>query len=446
MTAGGATPLSASEFDASLNNLGPFEDNPDIAVAVSGGPDSMALLLLAAAWAARRGGRATGLTVDHGLRRDSATEARTVAAWCADLGIAHRILTWPGPKPTTGVQAAARAARYGLLTIWCRTHHVAHLLLAHHAGDQAETFLYRMSRGSGVDGLAAMPAVSVRDGVRLLRPLLLHRKDRLTAFLGAAGQAFVDDPGNRDPRFARAGLRRRLSALEAAGLGTAPFLAATGALGRLRRDGDGSCAALAATAVAVYPAGYAEIKPAPLAAADADIAHRVLAALLQAVGGRDYAPRRRSLDDLLRALRRHGVVPPRTLGGCVIAPAAGLLRIYREPRAATQRVLLPAEPRLRWDGRFDIVVDVAEIRESGLYSLARLGEQGWQSIAGQIDADTAVMLPGPVRFSLPALWRGGDIVEVPQIGFRRQPSGGVIVRSVQFKPVLPLAGPPFRVA
>lgn len=176
----------------------PFEPRPILAVAVSGGPDSLALAFLAAAWAAKRRGRIVALTVDHGLRKDSGKEARTVGRWLNDAGVAHHILTWKGPKPRTGIQAAARNARYRLLREWCRRQGILHLLVAHTRDDQAETFLLRLHRESGVAGLAAMPAISEEPDLRILRPLLTLPKARLIATLQARKQEWIEDPSNKN--------------------------------------------------------------------------------------------------------------------------------------------------------------------------------------------------------------------------------------------------------
>jgi len=180
-----AQPVSDREFTTLMAALGPFERNARVAVALSGGPDSMALCVLADAWARRRGGRVVALTVDHGLRSDSATEAAVVGGWMGTLGIAHQVLAWEGTKPRSGVQAKARAARYELLTGWCRRAGILHLVLAHEMEDQAETILMRLTRGSGRHGLAGMSAVSETSGVRILRPLLGVGRERLTATLRA---------------------------------------------------------------------------------------------------------------------------------------------------------------------------------------------------------------------------------------------------------------------
>ena len=198
-----AQPLSSAEFSALMAPLGPFEPAPHVAVAVSGGADSLSLALLLRDWAAEQGGRVTALVVDHGLRPGSAAEARRVRRQLTGLGLAAKCLTWPGPAPQSNRQALARAARYRLMADWCRRQSVLHLALAHHLDDQAETLLLRLGRGSGLDGLAAMPPLRELPEVRLLRPLLPVPKARLVAGLRTAGLTWVEDPSNRDPSHAR---------------------------------------------------------------------------------------------------------------------------------------------------------------------------------------------------------------------------------------------------
>ncbi|MFG1359927.1 tRNA lysidine(34) synthetase TilS [Xanthobacter pseudotagetidis] len=187
----------------------PFLGHPGVLIAVSGGPDSTALAVLAARWRRARGeGPMLGLvTVDHGLRPGSAREAEAVRALADAIGLSHRTLHWRGAKPTTGVQEAARAARYRLLTAEAKARGSGAIALGHTLDDQAETVLFRLSRGSGLSGLAAMRPASRRDGVALLRPLLGLPKARLIATLRAAGVPFVEDPSNGDTRYARARLR-----------------------------------------------------------------------------------------------------------------------------------------------------------------------------------------------------------------------------------------------
>lgn len=190
-----------------------------VALAVSGGPDSLALLLLAAE-ACR--GRVHALTVDHGLRAAAATEAAAVGAICAARGIPHATLQWAGSKPATSLQAAARDARYALMAAWCGDHGVPVLMTGHHADDQAETLLMRLVRGAGAGGLSGIRASRpLGHGVTLVRPLLGIRRAELAAIVAAAGLSAADDPSNRDPRYDRTAARAVLAAtpwLDAAAL------------------------------------------------------------------------------------------------------------------------------------------------------------------------------------------------------------------------------------
>lgn len=187
----------------------PLGDAEPFAVAVSGGPDSLALLLLAHV---AFGDRVRALTVDHGLRAAAAAEAARVAAYAAALGLPHATLRWAGPHPAANLQAAAREARYALLRDWCADHGVAWLATAHHRDDAAETLLLRLARGAGTGGLSGIRARrDLGRGVTLLRPLLASTRADLAAVAAAAGWAAADDPSNRDPRFDRTRARGLLA-------------------------------------------------------------------------------------------------------------------------------------------------------------------------------------------------------------------------------------------
>jgi len=214
-------PLAAIE--AAFAPLGPARA---LLLAVSGGPDSTALLLMATGWTQRRGGlpRLEAATVDHGLRAESAAEARGVADMCAGLGVPHRTLAWEGTKPKTRLQERAREARYALLAQCAATVGADLIVTGHHLDDQAETALFRLLRGSGIGGLRAMSAQASREGVTIARPLLGFAKTDLVAFCEAAGVPYASDPSNDDPRYARSRLRALSGALAAEGL-DAPALA-----------------------------------------------------------------------------------------------------------------------------------------------------------------------------------------------------------------------------
>jgi tRNA(Ile)-lysidine synthase len=214
------SPVSATELKALFSDLKSF---PALVLAVSGGPDSTALMVLTARWrdALQAPPKLIAVTVDHGLRRESKAEAAAVARLARKLKVAHRTLRWRGRKPASGLQQAARTARYRLLSEAAQKSGASHILTAHTLDDQAETVLIRMSRGSGVTGLGAMARISSvpgDDAIKLIRPLLDIPKARLIATLKAAGIAFADDPSNRDPRFTRARLRGLMPQLAEEGL------------------------------------------------------------------------------------------------------------------------------------------------------------------------------------------------------------------------------------
>ena len=209
-------PISVQEAKALFAG---WKAAPAIVLAVSGGPDSIALMWLAARWrrALTRGPWLLAVTVDHGLRPEAAREALDVKRLAKTLDLPHRTVRWTGPKPKTGLPAAARDARYRLLARTARANGAVHVLTAHTRDDQAETLLMRMSRGSGIAGLAAMARQSEREGVVLVRPFLDLSKSQLVATLKKAKVGFADDPTNRDVSFTRPRLRALMPVLAAEG-------------------------------------------------------------------------------------------------------------------------------------------------------------------------------------------------------------------------------------
>ena len=218
-----AKAVSASEVTSLFSGL---QSLPVLVLAVSGGPDSTALMVLAARWrdSLKTKPKLIAVTVDHGLRKESKAEAAAVARLARELDIAHRTSRWTGRKPKTGLQEAARLTRYRLLGRAARKAGGTHILTAHTLDDQSETVLIRMSRGSGLSGLGAMQRISVapqNEELFVVRPLLEIPKARLIATLNAAGIVYADDPSNRDPRFTRARLRGLMHLLAEEGLDAA---------------------------------------------------------------------------------------------------------------------------------------------------------------------------------------------------------------------------------
>jgi tRNA(Ile)-lysidine synthase len=439
-----AARLRPGEFDRLMQAVGPFESRPRLAVAVSGGSDSVALTLLAAAWARRRGGEIIGITVDHGLRPEAATEARQVGRWLQARGIAHRILRWrPGAGDRRGgLQAAARAARYGLLADWCRRHGVLHLALAHQQEDQAETLLLRMARGSGLDGLAAMAPVAERAGVRLVRPLLPIARARLRATLAHARQAWIDDPSNDDPAHARIRMRLLLPALAAEGLDVARLAATAAHLGRARAAIEDAVADLLARTAAVFPAGYIRLDADVLKTAPAEVSLRALARCLLVVGGRAYVPRLERLERLHAQMRSGGLGGGATLGRCIIVPHRGAVLICREPKMAAEQTAVAAGATVLWDGRFRITRrPLGSAGRATRLVVRRLGADGWAALAAREPGLRGHPIPPPVRPSLPALWSARGLVAVPHLDIAQTATHMTITAA--FLPAAPLAGARF---
>ena len=333
------TPLSAPEFAALMAPFAPFEARPALAVAVSGGRDSVALAALTHQWAGERHGRVLALVVDHGLRPESAGEARATCERLATLGIGAETLAWSGEKPATRIQQAARDARYRLLFEACPRHGILHLLTAHHADDQVGTLAMRAARESGPDGLAGMAALVEHRNARLLRPLLAVPRARLTATLQARGIGWIDDPSNEDRRFERVRVRQD---------GRAP-LAPTD--GRSVRDQEVAQAAL--RALEVGPQGVA-LDQLAMSDLSKEITGRLLGRVVQAVAGGAYPPRRERLERAVARLSpaedggRSGKSRDFTLSGCQLMlrrdPATRRLRWIVRPESGRRNNKTPGQP------------------------------------------------------------------------------------------------------
>ena len=437
---GGAAPggaaaeghIAAPTFARAMEGFAPFEHQPLIAVAVSGGPDSLALLLLLDVWARSRGGSVLALTVDHGLRPDSTTEAIQVGDWAAARGIAHERLSWAGDKPSTGLQAAARAARYELLTKACATRGILHLAFAHHADDQAETILFRRQRGSGPAGLSGMPSARSLGPVRLIRPLLDWPKAALVNTCRRFGQPYCEDPSNSAERYARTALRRRLAGdrdERAALLSQARTAAAQ------RAQSEQSLARILSRLVEIRPDGFASIDRGGLAEIASNQRCGLLAAALRTVGGQAFAPGARAVARLEAALlsdRFNGA----SLAGCAIRPRRDRILLCREAERMPPPVTLSVGNWRCWDGRFR-----AKIADGAAELPVALGALGRAAFAA-IRRDRDDGAPAIVGAGLPALSSDERLLAVPALGWGEKDDGRIELR---YLPLWPLSSETFTV-
>lgn len=374
---------------------------PDrLGVAVSGGSDSVALLQVLARLLGPDGIQIRVVTVDHGLRAGSATEARQVADLAADLGLSHDILRWEeGPGPGN-LQDQARTARYALMADWARAHDIPMLALGHTADDQAETVLMRLSRAAGVNGLSGMAVLRQHGDLTLWRPLLGLRRADLRQYLRAQGLGWADDPSNEDRRFERVRLRSALPALEDMGLSVTHLATiaqnmqqARQALDHYAQRAARDLAELCAGAIALEADGFADLPD--------ETAYRLLMAAVNWVGGARYPARRGAMLAALSDLRSGRGT---TLAGTRLLCRRGRIWICREAQAVRQEI---AAPDGVWDRRWKFYAD-----KSGDCQVRALGAEGLHLCPDWRDTG----LPGPVLEVTPALWRGGDLIAAPIAG------------------------------
>jgi tRNA(Ile)-lysidine synthase len=331
---------------------------PAIALAVSGGADSLALMLLAQRWA-------TGLdmaprifvySVDHGLRPEAADEVAMVLRVAATLGLPARGLAWTGAKPETGVQEAARIARYRMMGSAMAEDGATVLLTAHHLQDQAETVLMRMAHGSGIEGLRGMAAMADIEGIRVHRPLLAVDPTALRAVVDAAGLTPVEDPSNTDPHYERVRWRQAMPELAALGLDAA----ALSLFAERMAETDAAIAQMAdgcfAEIVRLDGFGAARIELAPFVGLSPAISTRLLGRVLNIVGGRQKPRALGQVERLRQTIAEQGLAKATTVLGCVIRIKDGAIAVAREPgRSLPSDAHLVPNGELVWDERFRIV-------------------------------------------------------------------------------------------
>ncbi|MEO1091080.1 MAG: tRNA lysidine(34) synthetase TilS [Pseudomonadota bacterium] len=304
-------------FAQRMAALGPFEPRPHLAIAVSGGVDSLALALLAKRWIDQHDGTITALTVDHALRPASIAEATWVASTMARWGIAHQTLRAALPPPRPASQVWARELRYRLLDEACRRLGCLHLLVAHHSDDQAETRAMRWLRSSGA-GTSGMAAIRELRHVRILRPLLTFRRERLRALVALQHSGWILDPSNHDPRYERTQLRGSVTPCSCSDDRPALERQRAGWLARHAR---------------IDPAGSAQLDGRAWQALSDDEAAAVLRMVVAAVGRRTYGPSPGATLRIAMAIRGGG--EQRTLGGTLIRLGGDGLWITPERATAT---------------------------------------------------------------------------------------------------------------
>jgi tRNA(Ile)-lysidine synthase len=404
-------PIRDAELEALFASLATF---PTIILAVSGGADSVAMMHLAARWSQLHVPHVKPLvaTVDHGLRAESRNEAEWVAHEACALGLAHETLTWTGAKPSTGIQDAAREARYRLLADLARTFSTvpAAIVTAHTEDDQAETLLMRLARGSGLDGLTAMSEQRlIGEGCVLLRPLLGVSGARLRATLIAAQRPWIEDPSNDAERFERVRIRKSRALLSGLGLDNDKLALSARRLERAQTALDAGVGALQQTARLDLQGGaFASFDRETWLAAPDELRLRLLGRLIASYGGRTEPMRLVQLEALVGRMAEQGFEGA-TLAGALVARHGDDIRILREPgRQALPTVTLQPGTSAVWDGRFR---GAAAADAGGPVEVRALGLQAFADLRQQLEVPRG--LPAQAVATLPAYWRASELIIVP---------------------------------
>jgi tRNA(Ile)-lysidine synthase len=374
-----------------------------LVLAASGGPDSTALMLLMARWRDRP--PVLVAIVDHSLRPEAAAEAKMAAENAERLGLPWRILKAPESYAGGNLQDWARRVRYRCLIAAAHEAGYDAIVTAHHLDDQAETFLLRLARGSGVYGLAAMPEESVADGVALVRPLINVARAALLEIARESGLPVVSDPSNLDPRFDRVRLRSLMPELAAHGLTPERLAETAERLGRAAAALDHYTTSLLRERFEVDAFGIIGGLCEAFAEAPEEVGLRALALILKAVGGADYTPRLEGVEAVYQAIREAGPSTDlkRTLHGVVIGVKRGRLTARREwGRRGLAAVAAPPGATLVWDSRFRVEVP----RLSGELGVGPLGRSNRRLRSPNADRGTLRALPG--------LYQDGTLVAVPE--------------------------------
>ncbi len=377
-----------------LNGPG-LADVRALGIAVSGGGDSMALLHLAA----EAGIAARAVTVDHGLRPEAAAEAAEVARVCAGLGVPHDTLRWQGWDGRGNLQDQARRARYGLMADWARAAGLDAVALGHTRDDVAETFLMRLARGAGVDGLAAMQARRRHEGMLWLRPLLRFSRHDLREDLRRRGAGWIEDPSNENPAFDRVRIRKAMAGLADLGLGCERLAQVAGHLADVRAALDHQTRQAAGRLVTLDRGDV--ILGHEALTLPAEILRRLLRQAVQWVASTEYGPRGPSLAQATARLTEGRGV---TLHGCRLVLRREGLRIFREWQAVRGVVSATDAP---WDGRWRLEgPEIAGQQVRALGPLGLLSCPDWRASG----------MPRTSLLASPAVWLGDVLVAAPLAG------------------------------
>ena len=406
-----------------------YIDNKPIALAVSGGPDSTAMMQIAALSKKLKNNNVTVIVVDHGLREESKNEANIVGQNAKLLGFKFKILKWDGVKPKTRIQEIARKTRYKLMTSWCKKKGIEKLFLAHHLDDQVETFLMRLGKGSGVDGLAVMNYVTEISSLKLVRPFLEIPKTRFIKILSITNLEWISDPSNFNSDYKRSRIRKILPILSKEGINSKQI----GLVIKRMRSAKDALNTQTNILLKKYLSNVDNVayflnKELLKDAKEKEILLRVLEKIFMNISGSIYPPRRNKLENILSWILKNNNIKAKTLTGVVVRKRKSELIFYREPDDCYKSVnIRPLTSRYScWDDRFFLKANKSndlQIRALGDVGIKILKEekilkrQGFQNV------------PLSAWKTVPGVWSKKRLISVPTLGYCKQKDLKIYIKS-----------------
>ena len=409
-----------------MDTLGPYEKNPHLAVAVSGGSDSLCLAILAQEWANNRGGKITALIVDHGLRKNSGKECKETQNILKKRKIFSHCFKWKLSKiPKKGVQEKAREFRYNIFEDWCFKKNIVHLLVAHHFEDQKETFLMRLNNNSNIYGLACMPKILFKKKIRILRPLLDLKKKEIIKYLKEKKVNWIEDPTNVSSKYSRNRLRKILPKLEKKGLTDNKLKKILKRAQKERKKIENKLADWLNKYVDINSLGYALINFSSLKLLNKDDFIFIFSRILNMISGSFYVPKSKYVYNFYKKIKSNETINHSNLGGCHIFFFKERLYVCREifKKDRKQKINFQFN-KIVWDNRFEIeqkknknFLLKKELGKSVF--IEQLQKDGWNEILLKNEKlKKEFMIPNKIILSLPAIKnKKSDVLYVPHLNY-----------------------------
>jgi tRNA(Ile)-lysidine synthase len=390
-------------------------DSEALAIAVSGGSDSLALCLLMQKWLNNHNRRLICITIDHQLRKNSYTEAQKVGETLKSKGLEHHIIQWTGSKPSSNIQENARIARYELLTDYCNKHDIKYLLTGHQQDDQAENFLLRAEHGSGLYGLSGIPKVTEFNNIKIIRPLLNFTKAELQDFLKKQNIEWTEDPSNLNDNFTRVKIRKILSQHPE---WNNKFAYTSNNLSRVRECIEYMLNQSIDDFVTLFPQGYASIKTKGFNLLPQEIRFRLIERVLQTISIDKKPPRGERIERLLKKIENLNTLTTSTLAGCLITLKKDILIITREYSTIDESFILDSKQdnHILWDHRLSIFVDKELSSQYNRLIINRATEEDWPELRKKLTKEQ-LSIPKAVILGLPAIRILEKILAIPHINY-----------------------------